>query len=334
MRSHILGTGRFVPDQVVTNDDLAARMDTSDAWIVQRTGIRERRHVDFARDPMATSDMAARAAERALAAAGRRAAEVDMVVYATLSPDRFFPGDGVALAAKLGCPAGTPAMDVRNQCSGFLYALSAADAFVRAGVYRHVLVVGAELHSTGLDFSSRGRDVAVLFGDGAAACLVGPSPDAERGILAVRLHADGRHVEDLQCLAPASSRSPRITHQDLEDGLHFPKMHGPAVFKHAAVRMPEVIEEALAAAGHTTADIGLLICHQANLRIIEAAQKRLGVGDERVFNNIERYGNTTAASIPLALDEAIEMGRAPPGTLLVMGAFGAGFTWGGAVVQL
>ena len=333
MRSHILGTGSYVPEQVVTNEDLAARVDSSDEWIVQRTGIRQRRHVDFGRDPMSTSDMAARAGARALAAAGVGADAVDMIVYATLSPDRFFPGDGVALASKLHCRAGTPAMDVRNQCSGFLYALAAADAFVRAGVYRRVLVVGAELHSTGLDFSRRGRDVAVLFGDGAAACLVGPTASEADGVLAVRLHADGRHVEALQCLAPASSRSPRITHDDLDAGLHYPKMQGPAVFKHAAVRMPEVIEEVLAACGRTAADIGLLICHQANLRIIEAVQKRLGLADAQVFNNIQRYGNTTAASIPLALDEAIRQGRTPPGTLVVMGAFGAGFTWAGAAVR-
>ena len=240
----------------------------------------------------------------------------------------------MALAAKLGCRPNIPAMDIRNQCSGFLYALSCADAFVRALAYRTVLVVGAELHSTGLDFSRRGRDVAVLFGDGAAACVVGPSPAPERGILAVRLHADGRHIDDLQCLAPASSRSPRISAEDIADGLHYPQMSGANVFRHAVRRMPEVIEEVLAAAGEQVSDIKLLICHQANLRIIEGVQKRFDLDSSQVFTNIQLYGNTTAASIPLALDEALEQQRLGAGDLLVMAAFGAGFTWAGAVVRL
>ena len=341
MRTRILGTGAFVPEQVVTNDALAERMQTSDAWIRQRTGIEARRHVDFARAPMGASDLALRAAQRSLDDAGVAAQEVDCIVYATLSPDLYFPGDGVLLQAKLDVPAGVPAFDVRNQCSGFLYGLRMADAFIRQGCYRRILLVGAEVHSTGLDFTDRGRDVAVLFGDGAGAMVLGPT-EAEDGAAAgaagqgvhhVEVHADGRYAKTLFCQDPSSATMPRLTAERLEAGEHYPSMDGRNVFRHAVVRMPEMVSASLEAAGVTTEDLDLLICHQANLRIAEMVQQKLGLPDAKVFNNIMRYGNTTAASLPLAFDEARRQGRLQRGMLVALAAFGAGFTWGGALVR-
>jgi 3-oxoacyl-[acyl-carrier-protein] synthase-3 len=341
LRTRFLGTGHYVPEHVVTNAMLSERMDTSDTWIQQRTGIVERRHVDFSQGPMGASDLACRASQRALQAAGVAPEDIDLIVYATLSPDRQFPGDGVVLQAKLGVRPGVPALDIRNQCSGFLYGLATADAFVRLGQYRRVLLVGSELHSSGLDYSDRGRDVAVLFGDGAGAVVLGPAaaPDAAAkgqsvgGILAVHLHADGHHAEDLRLDFPSSAQSPRVDLETLRDGDQFPKMNGKNVFKHAVTRMPEVVETTLAAQGLTVADVDLFICHQANLRISEMVQKRLGLKDSQVFNNIMHYGNTTAASIPLAIDEAVSHGRLKRGDLLCCAAFGAGFTWGAALVR-
>ena len=332
-RSTILGTGRYLPEREVTNAELAARMDTSDAWIVQRTGIEARRHVDFDKEPMGASDLGARAGAQALAAAKLEPQDIDCVVVATLSPDRQFPGDGVSVQAKLDIPAGVPAFDLRNQCSGFLYGLQMADALIRAGNYRHILLVGAEVHSTGLDFTTRGRDVAVLFGDGAGAVVLGATKSSEHGILDVRVHADGRHADALQLPCPSSATMPRLSAEHLTQGLQFPKMQGQEVFKHAVVRMPEVLLASLASQSLSPAAIDLMIVHQANLRIIEAVQRRLGVADAKVFNNIMRYGNTTAASIPIALDEAVERGRLQPGELLALAAFGAGFTWGAALVR-
>lgn len=333
MRTHILGTGMAVPDRVVTNHDLAKLMETSDAWIEQRTGIRERRHVDFDADPMGAAELGARAARMALERAQVDAAEIDCIVFATLSPDRPFPGDGVALQHKLGIPSGVPALDVRNQCSGFLYGLNVADAFIRVGRYRRVLLVGAEVHSSGLDFSDRGRDVAVLFGDGAGAVVLGPKAGDETGLLSIRVHSDGRHIDALKIDSPSSARLPRIGVEDIEAGRHFPVMQGKDVFKNAVVRMPEVMAAALAELQLTPQDLDLLVIHQANLRIAEAVAHRLGVQPSVMFNNIHRYGNTTAASIPLALHEAIEAGRVAPGTLVGLTAFGAGFTWGAAVLR-
>ena len=332
-RSTILGTGRYLPEREVTNVELAARMDTSDAWIVQRTGIRARRHVDFVQSPMGASELGARAGARALAAAGLTAQDIDCIVVATLSPDRQFPGDGVSVQAKLDIPAGVPAFDLRNQCSGFVYGLQLADHLVRLGTYRHVLLVGAEVHSSGLDFTTRGRDVAVLFGDGAGAVVLGATDHPERGLLDVRVHADGRYADALQLPCPSSATLPRLSPDHLAQGLQFPQMQGREVFKHAVVRMPEVLLASLASQALTPADIDLMVVHQANLRIVEAVQKRLGVPDAKVFNNIMRYGNTTAASIPIALDEAVQEGRLGTGQLLVLAAFGAGFTWGAATIR-
>jgi 3-oxoacyl-[acyl-carrier-protein] synthase-3 len=334
-RSVFLGTGHHVPDKVVTNDELARRFSTSDEWIQQRTGIKERRHVDWEKQPQGSSDLAVHAARAALADAGVSKDEVDLIVYATLSADKVFPGDGVLLQAKLDVPAGVPALDVRNQCSGFLYGLAVADAFIRNGTYRRVLLVGSEVHSSGLDYSDEGRDITVLFGDGAAAVVLGPTDEPDRGVLSVHLHADGRFATELQCHAPSSAEWPRVSAERIQTRRdHFPVMNGKNVFRHATTRMPEAVLEALAASGLTVADISLFIPHQANLRISELVQRRLELPDERVFNNIERFGNTTAASIPLAIDQARKAGRLKAGDLLCIAAFGSGFTWGSALVRM
>ena len=329
MRSAIVGTGYRVPDRVVTNDELTRYMETSDAWIQERTGIRERRWVE----PGTTgAAMAADASRMALDEAGLEPREVDAIVLATLSPDHCFPGTGVFLQRELGL--GTiPALDLRAQCSGFLYGLSVADAWIRAGQYRTILLVGVEIQSTGLDLSTRGRDMAVLFGDGAGAAVLQATEDPDRGILSTHLHAQGDHAEIHWCDASASVRHPRITAEDLEAGRHYPRMEGREVFKHAVQRMPEVVEEALSAHGLTSEAIDLLIPHQANLRISQMVQRRLGLEDHQVFNNIQRYGNTTAATIPIALAEAVREGRLHRGDLLCFCAFGSGLTWGSALVR-
>jgi 3-oxoacyl-[acyl-carrier-protein] synthase-3 len=333
-RTTILGAGKALPRRVVTNDALAQSMSTTHAWIEQRTGITERRFVDFDHEPMGTAELGAKAATQALAAAQVAAADIDCIIFATLSPDRQFPGDGVSVQALLGVPAGVPALDIRNQCSGFLYGLSVADAFIRAGNYRRILLIGAEVHSTGLDFSDRGRDVAVLFGDGAGAVVLGPTDDPAQGLFGIDIHSDGRYVEALKCAYPSSGHMPRISTEAIEQGLHYPTMQGREVFKHAIVRMPEVLLATLGRVGLTPEHLDLLIVHQANLRIAEAVAQRLGVPQDKMFNNIMRYGNTTAASIPIALAEAIEAGRLKNGGLLGLAAFGAGFTWGAAVLRM
>lgn len=337
-KTRFLGTGHFVPELVVTNDDLSRRMETSDEWIQKRTGIKTRRHVDFDKTPMGASDLACHAAKKALHAAQISAQEIDLIVYATLSPDRQFPGDGVLVQHKLGMPAGTPALDIRNQCSGFLYGLSVADAFIRSGTYKKILLIGAEVHSTGLDFTTRGRDVAVLFGDGAAAVVLGAESqdgvEQAAGVLGVCLHADGRYAEELRLDFPSSAHMPRVDLENLQDGSQFPSMNGKNVFKHAVTRMPEAILEILGKHQYQVSDIDLLITHQANLRISEMVQQKLGLQDDKVFNNIMHYGNTTAASIPLAIDEAIAQKRLKKGDLLCCASFGAGFTWGAALIRL
>lgn len=332
-RTVFLGTGHYVPERVVTNDELAKLMDTSDEWIQQRTGIKRRHYVDFAKGAMGASDLAVRAAQAALADAKVSKDDIDLIIYATLSPDRAFPGDGVLVQAKLDVPGGVPALDIRNQCSGFLYGLSVADAFIRQGTYKRVLLIGSEVHSSGLDFSDAGRDVAVIFGDGAAAAVLGPGNSDSQGVLEIRLHADGRFADELQCPYPCSAEMPRLTPEKLAAGAQFPKMNGKTVFKHASSRMPEVVLEVLEARGLGAKDLNLFIPHQANLRISEMVQRRLGLSDDQVFNNIQDYGNTTAASIPLALDLAAKAGRLKRGDLLCLAAFGAGFTWASALIR-
>ena len=324
-----LGTGYYVPERIVSNQELSELMDTSDEWIVERTGIRERRWVA---EGDTSAGMALSASTAALAQAGMEADQVDAIVLATLSPDHFFPGTGVFLQRELGL-AGVPALDIRAQCTGFLYGLSVADAWIKSGQYRTVLLVGVEIQSTGIDVTTRGRDMAVLFGDGAGAAVLGATEDEDRGVLSTHLHADGSHAEILWCDAASSARHPRITAEDLEQGRHFPTMVGKEVFKHAVTRMPEVVNEALTANGLTTQDIDLLIPHQANLRISEMVRRRLDLSEDQVYNNIDRYGNTTAATIPIALAEAVDRRLLKRGDLLALTAFGSGLTWGSALIR-
>lgn len=327
-RSAIVGTGHYVPERIVTNDELAGLMDTSDAWIRERTGIEARRWVEKG---TTGAELARSASVMALESAGLEASDIDAIVLATLSPDHFFPGTGVFLQRALGL-ARVPALDLRAQCSGFVYGLSVADAWIRTGQYRTVLLVGVEIQSTGLDLSDRGRDMAVLFGDGAGAAVL-QATDEDRGVLSTHLHADGAHAETLWCDASSSARHPRISAEDLDEARHYPRMDGREVFKHAVTRMPEAVIEALDANGLEPEAIDLLIPHQANLRISQMVQRRLELPDEKIFNNIQRYGNTTAATIPLALSEAVREGRLDRGDLLCLVAFGSGFTWGSALVR-
>jgi len=320
--------GHYVPPRTVTNDDLAVLMETTDEWITQRTGIKERHWIE---GDVGASELAEHASREALAEAGLTAADIDLVLFATLSPDLNFPGSGCLLQARLGVP-GVPAMDIRNQCTGFLYGLKTADAYIRSGMARNVLVVGSEVHSTGLDISTRGRDVAVLFGDGAGAAVVGAATDDSR-VIDTELHADGRFAEILMVEVPASRLNPRLTVEMMEAGRHYPKMDGRSVFKHACERLPEVIQSILQRNGYTLADVDVMVPHQANLRINEMVARQLGFPAEKVVHNIQRYGNTTAASIPIALHEAVQQGRIQKGQLVLLAGFGAGLTWGASLVR-
>ena len=329
IRSRILGLGKALPDRVVSNFDLEKLMDTSDEWIRQRSGISERRHIVPGKE--STSGLASKAAQMALDAAGLEAGDLDLIIAATLNPDHFFPGIGVFVQEALGCDT-IGALDIRTQCTGFVYGLSVADQFIRTGTYKHVLVVGAEVQSTALDMTTRGRDVAVLFGDGAGAAVLGPCEEG-RGILDTRLHSEGKWAKELWLEAP-SALLPR--EEDIAGGLDprwYPVMNGRKAFTHAVRRFSEAIREGLEATGHTTSDIALLVPHQANLRITEAIGKALDLTPDQVYSNIHRYGNTTAASIPIALTEAVEEGRIRDGDLVVLAAFGSGFTWGSAVIR-
>jgi 3-oxoacyl-[acyl-carrier-protein] synthase III len=328
-RTRIIGTGFAVPDHVVTNDDLSAVMDTSDEWIRARTGIGQRR---WAREGETGAALSCRAAVTALNAAGIAPAELDAIVYATSTPDHFAPGNGVYLQRLLGCGQ-IPALDVRTQCSGFVYALSVADAWVRTGSYRRILVVGGEIQSTGMDVSTRGRNTAVIFADGAGAVVLEPTDEPGRGILAFDLHSDGEHAEKLWVDVPGSMYHPRVSIDHLEAGRHFLQMDGKEVFRHAVARMPESVRAVLAAAGERLEDLSLLLAHQANQRISEMIQRGLALRDDQVYNNIERYGNTTSATIPIALDECVRSGRVRPGDLLVLTAFGSGFLWGSVAIR-
>lgn len=326
--ARILSTGRALPPRVVTNAELTAMMDTTEEWILQRTGVRERRFVD---PGVGTSDLGAEAARRALERAGLGPRGIDFLVFATLTPDMFFPGAGVLLQEKLGMDT-VGALDVRTQCTGFLYGLSVAEAYVKGGFFDHILVVGAEVQSTGMDLSTAGRDVSVIFGDGAGAAVVGPA-ESGTGILSSHLHSEGKYARELMAEAPASIEHPRISHEMLDAGRQYCRMNGRYVFTHAVRRFPEAIREALAANGRTLSDLALVIPHQANLRITQAVAAALGVSPEKVFSNIERYGNTTAASIPIALDECLEQGKVREGDLVCLAAFGSGFTWASTLIR-
>lgn len=328
IRSRIAGIGFHVPERVVTNTDLEKLMDTSDSWIVERTGIRQRRFVD---PPMGSSDLGLEAARKALADAGRQAADVDFILFATTTPDFVAPGNGPLIQDRLGIGP-VPSLNVSNACSGFVYSLAVADSFVRTGQAKCVLVIGAEVQSTGLNLTTAGRDVAVLFADGAGAAIVVPD-ESGAGILASALHSEGAYARELMVEAPTSREAGRITHEMLDQGRNFPTMNGRMVFKHATTRFPEVIQEVLAKAGRTLEQVKLVVPHQANRRIGDAVVERLGLPPERVFQNIDRYGNTTAASIPIALTEARDAGLFQRGDLVVLAAFGAGFAWGACAID-
>jgi len=331
-RSKISGLGYYVPDNVVTNDDLSKIMDTNDEWIVERTGIHERRHKVLEEDT--TSGMGVKAAKKAMERAGVKAEDIDFVVFATLSPDYYFPGPGVMLQKALGLNT-VAALDIRAQCSGFIYALSVADQYIKTGMYKTILVVGSEVHSAGLDMTTRGRAVSVIFGDGAGAAVLTRSED-ETGILSTHIHSQGEHAEELALIAPGMGGrwvSDILKDNDPDDLSYMPHMNGQFVFKNAVVRFSEVIMEGLEANNLQVSDIDMLIPHQANLRISQFIQQKFGLSDDQVYNNIQKYGNTTAASVPIALTEAWEQGKIKAGDLVVLAAFGSGFTWGSVVLK-
>lgn len=331
-RTLIKGTGRYLPDRLVTNDDLTQWMDTSDEWIEQRTGIKQRYWIPE-EGGVGASDLGFEAAKLALYKTGWKPEDLDLIIFATLSPDIFFPGSGCLLQAKLGLET-TPALDIRQQCTGFLYGLATADAYIRSGMYERILFVGAEVHSTGLDISTTGRDVTVIFGDGAAAvCLEAGEVDENVGVLSSALHAQGELAESLMLEAPASREMPRIDEQMLKERKHYPHMDGKTIFKNALKRLPEVTHEALGMAGLELDDIDLFIPHQANLRINQFYQQSMKIPEGKVYNNIDKYGNTTAATIPLALDECIEKGMISSGSTLLFLGLGSGVTWGACIYR-
>ncbi len=331
-RTIIKGTGRYLPDRLVTNDDLTQWMDTSDEWIEQRTGIKQRYWVPE-EGGVGASDLGLEAAKIALDKAGWKPEDIDLIIFATLSPDIFFPGSGCLLQAKLGLET-TPSLDIRQQCTGFLYGLATADAYIRSNMYARILFVGAEVHSTGLDISTAGRDVTVIFGDGAAAvCLEAEEGDESVGVLSSALHTQGKFAESLMLEAPASREMPRIDEQMLKDRKHYPHMDGKTIFKNALKRLPEVTHEALGMAGLELDDIDLFIPHQANLRINQFYQQSMKIPEGKVYNNIDKYANTTAATIPLALDEVIEKGMISSGSTLMFLGLGSGITWGACIYR-
>ncbi|MFV8342197.1 3-oxoacyl-ACP synthase III family protein [Flavobacterium sp. XS2P39] len=331
--SKIAGLGFYVPSNIVTNDDLSKIIDTNDEWIQERTGIQERRHIVRGEDT--TTSMGVKAAEIAIERSGLAKEDIDFVVFATLSPDYYFPGPGVLVQRDLGLRT-VGALDVRNQCSGFIYAMSVADQYIKTGMYKNVLVIGSEVHSAGLDMTTRGRGVSVIFGDGAGAAILSREEDLTKGILSTHLHSEGQHAEELIVKAPGMGGrwvTDILADNDPDDESYFPYMNGQFVFKNAVVRFSEVINEGLQANNLQVSDIDMLIPHQANLRISQFIQKKFGLTDDQVYNNIQKYGNTTAASIPIALTEAWEKGKIKAGDTVVLAAFGSGFTWGSAIIK-
>ncbi len=331
--SKIIGMGYFVPENIVTNDDLSKLMDTNDAWIQERTGIKERRWIKKESGETSAS-MGAKAAKIAIERSGLTKDDIDFIVFATLSPDMYFPGCGVQIQDMLDMPT-IGALDVRNQCSGFIYSLSVADQFIKTGMYKNILVIGSEYHSGGLDLTTRGRGVSVIFGDGAGAAVLSRTEDNSKGILSTHLHSEGKHAKELTVDGPSIANwVPEILERnDPEDTSYYPYMNGTFVFKNAVVRFSEVIMEGLAANNLQVSDINMLIPHQANLRISQFIQKKFGLSNDQVYNNIMSYGNTTAASIIIALTEAWEKGKIKENDLIVLAAFGSGFTWGSVVIR-
>ena len=347
VRSKIAGIGMYVPEKLVTNEDLSKIMDTTDEWIQERTGIRERHFAD--RKAETTASMGMEAARIAIERAGLKPQDIDFLIFATLSPDYYFPGCGVLVQRELQMKE-IGALDIRNQCSGFVYALSVADQFVKTGMYRNILVIGSEKHSFGLDFSTRGRNISVIFGDGAGAVVLQPTQKEDQGILSTHLHSNGDSAELLAMYNPGTHANHWVdrkladfddaplgqmfmSHAMIDKGQNFPYMDGPAVFKKAMVKFPEVIMEAISAHGFRPSDLSLLVTHQANLRISQLVQQTLGLRDDQVHNNIQKYGNTTAASVPIALCEAWEEGKIKNGDLICLAVFGSGFTWGSALLR-
>ncbi len=328
VHSYISGTGYYVPEKIVTNDDLAKVMDTSDEWIRERTGIQTRH---FVADGQATSDLAIPAAQAALETADLATDDIDFIIFATSTPDYYAPGSGCLLQDRMGFRE-IGALDIRAQCSGFIYGLSIADQYIKTGMYRNILLIGAEVQSTGMNMSDAGRDVSVLFGDGAGAVVISATKE-DRGILSTHLHSEGKYAQELWVEAPSTCNNPPITLEDLEAGRHRLRMNGREVFRHAVVRFPEAILEAVQANGLTMEDIDLVIPHQANLRISQMVAQRLGGAMDLVYSNIHKYGNTTAASIPIALAEAVREERIHPGNNIVLVAFGSGFTWASAMLK-
>lgn len=352
-QSKIAGIGHYVPEIVVSNNELSKYMDTSDEWIQERTGIKERRYGNKFKET--TSTMGAAAARIAIERARITPKEVDFIIFATLSADYYFPGCGVLVQRELGITEQeVGALDIRNQCSGFLYGISVADQFIKTGMYKNILLIGAEMHSMGLDFSTRGRDVSVIFGDGAGAVVLQPTKEEGKGILTTKLHSNGAYAEKLALINPGSHGNYHfdkmgiekdygysddkygdvfVTQKMIDDGHLYPNMEGKFVFKMAVQKFPEVIMEALATAKLTPSDIDILVPHQANLRISQFVQKVLKLRDDQVVNNIQKYGNTTAASVPIALSEAVQEGKVKSGDLVCLAAFGSGFTWGSALIR-
>ncbi len=345
LSSKIAGIGKYLPSNVVTNQDLTAYMETSNEWIIERTGIQERRYAH--RTEETTTTMAVEAAKIAIERAGTTAEEIDFIIFATLSPDYYFPGCGVLVQRAMGMKE-IGALDIRNQCSGFVYALSVADQFIKTGMYKNILVIGSEKHSFGLDFSTRGRNVSVIFGDGAGAVVLQPATNAGQGILSTHLHSDGAAAEILAMYNPGThanhwgnyasfDEAPIgemcLSHKMIDNAENFPFMDGPSVFKKAIVKFPEVILEALHNNGYEPSNLNMLIPHQANLRIAQFVQQKLGLRDDQVYNNIMQYGNTTAASVPIALCEAFENNLIKEGDLVCLAAFGSGFTWASALIK-
>ena len=327
-KAKISGTGFYVPPKVITNNDLSKYMDTNDEWIQERTGIKERRYVE---NGIFTSDLAVSAVEMALENAKISKKQIGLIIFATSTPDYYAPGSGCLLQDKMNFP-NIGALDIRVQCSGFVYGLSIAQQYIENNTFNHILVVGAEVQSTAMDISNRGRDTAVIFGDGAGAAIVSKSND-DSGIISTHLHSDGAFAKELWVEAPSSGVKPRLNQKVLDQGKHFLKMNGREVFRHAITRFPEVINEGLEANNLSVEDIDLLIPHQANIRIAQVIQKSLNLTDKQIFSNIQKYGNTTAASVPIALSEAINEGRIKKGDLIVFAAFGSGFTWASAIVK-
>lgn len=347
-KTKIAGVGHYVPTEVYTNDDLAKYMETTDEWIQERTGIKERRFAQRTKET--TTTLALEASKMAIDRAGIDKNDIDFIIFATISPDYYFPGCGVLLQRALGITGGEAgALDIRTQCTGFIYGLSIADQFIKTGMYKNILLVGSEMQSMGLELSTAGRNLSVIFGDGAGAVILQPAAEGEDGIYSTHLHADGTHAEELAMCSPGAHGghyepevdfgygdkpgSSLVTKRMIEDGHIAPYMNGKLVFKTAVTKFPEVINAALTKAKLGAKDIGLFIPHQANLRISAFVQKILGLTDDQVYNNIQKYGNTTAASIPIALSEAWEAGRVNRGDLICLAAFGSGFTWGSALLR-